>query len=220
MKKQKALPLILLLTVLGATSVFAAVSFDVLAENLRIDGSANAPNNSLVLLVADTNQDGFDDFLAGTINIDDFIDLGDDMIIGRFGINYVGSTSAAFGNTGSISFRNGWGEGDPLGLLWLPTLPSTDTSASIGDAYGFYTHATGLDGSSPWFTPADGTAGLDLVFLTTDAAIAFPGSNPTTDAYADAGSVVPEPQTFTLLLGGMIGLSSIVTRKRLRQKQS
>ena len=207
--------LLLASIVWGVMTAFANISITFIAENIRIDATSNAPSNSLGLLVADTNNDGFGNFQPGNIDIDDFIDGGDDMVIFRTSPQFSDTTTGFFDTTPVLTFRNGWNEGDPLAFFWLPELTLINTSVLPGDKYGLYAPIAGeeSDGSQPWLTPGDLTAGYTLAFLTNDAVEFGTGSNLPSAAFANL-LVIPEPQTYALILGGLTVLGLLIVRRR------
>ena len=208
--------LLLAFNIIGGTLASATVSLFVQAENLRVDGSSNAPDGSLGLLVADTNNDGFGSFQAGNIGIDSFIDGSDDMVIGRFGaVVFSAGTTYIDRSLEAIPFRNGWDQGDRLALFWLPELTLGDTSVLPGDKYGLYAPQIGeeKDGSNQWVTPTDGTGNYTLKFFTEDAVRFGMGSNLPSAAFANL-LVIPEPQTYALIFGGLTLLGLRIVRRR------
>lgn len=83
--------------------------------------------------------------------------------------------------------------GDAFGLIWFSNVG--DTTASIGDQYGFFTTGTFTWGGAGSITSYSG---------------AFSGADPLRSA---SFTVVPEPSRALLLLGGVFGL--IMRRRRM-----
>jgi hypothetical protein len=79
--------------------------------------------------------------------------------------------------------------GDAFGLVWFSNVG--DTSASVGDAYGFFTHGS--------FTY--GGAGSIISFSN-----AFTGTDPIRSANLTVAGI-PEPSRAVLVFGGVLGLA-------------
>jgi len=131
--------------------------------------------NGLVLLVADTGNDGFSGLQAGApLTVNSFL-AGDDLIL--FKGNLLGGDLGYFiGSASSIPLSGNLGAGDAVKLYWFPTLTVSSSTTTEGDPYGSYRSTTGLDGSAPWVVPSDG-ATVDLNFFTTGNTYGEPGSN-------------------------------------------
>ena len=118
----------------------------------------------ILILVADANGNGF-----GGPSATAFV-TGDDVLVGKWDIaTHGGNSSGVFsGSTGALSFAGEWGQGDPLAIYWFPTLGASATAPGSAVPYGSFSNGM-HDGTDPWTTPADGTSGHKLIFLTTDA---------------------------------------------------
>jgi hypothetical protein len=187
---------------------FGAVTFDLGAERLKnADGSA-MPSSGLVILGASTLDSIFtaptaDQFFSG----DDFeLDRWDLTALGGGGGLGDGTFS---GTTGPLTLSGNWTPGDSVQLYWFPTLTLASSSPGAGTPYGIYRHDTGLDGSEPWFTPADGL-GRTLLFLTDDATV--PGSNPALAGNASL-TVIPEPGHYAMALGLACMVYAVASRR-------
>ena len=188
------------------------VSFLLNADQLRDDSdTAVTVANGSWILVADTTLDGFGELGAGGIEIDDFVG-SQDLIIGKGefggGFNIDGAVSDSLPG---MNFGNGWDVGDPLALIWFPDAGMTPSTIGGGEAYGFYTSATGEDASDPWITPADGTSNHKLDALTADGS-GFFGSGTVDPSLVQADQLtIPEPSTSLL---GLLSLAFFLGRRR------
>lgn len=185
----------------AATSAQILLRLD--AEILKDqNGNAIPIGDGLMILVASTTDAVFNDPSA------DFFVKGDDVEVGRWAIhidNASDQNGVLFVDNQSFSPSGHWNEGDPLALFWYPSLTTASTSPSVGDAYGIYRDAVGLDGGDPWVTPADSQQ-RNLYFLTSDSM--FNGSAPH-NGQANL-TVVPEPTAYAVAFGiAMLGFSGI-----------
>jgi MYXO-CTERM domain-containing protein len=188
------------------------ISFDLQAESLK-DGSGTALSvNGLVLLVADTSQNGFATIFEGSsLALNSSLNAGDDRVLARFDLTTNNIPGFLFENP-SITYGSGWDIGDPLALLWFPTLTTASSTADAGTSYGFFSGPP-LNGSDPWITPADGSSAYKLYFNTTDGAN-IPGTHAANlgNASLTVGAI-PEPSRALL---GMVGLTALGLRRRRR----
>ncbi len=147
-----------------SAQLWASVSFNISAERLQDPGGFDMAESGVLVLVADTSGGGFEGAS------DSAFVTGDDYMIGKWDIvTGGGNTPGTFqGTSGAVSFSGDWGEGDPLAIYWFPTLSGSDAVPGAAVPYGMFDNGT-LDGTDPWTTPADGTSGHSLIFLTTDA---------------------------------------------------
>ncbi len=147
-----------------SAQIHASVSFTISAERLQDPSGIDMAESGVLVLVADTGGDGFQGASPTAIV------TADDYLVGMWDIaTGGGNTPGAFqGTTGAVSFSGDWGEGDPLAIYWFPTLSLPSEAPGEAVPYGMYANGT-LDDTDPWSTPADGTSGHRLIFLTTDA---------------------------------------------------
>jgi len=196
----------------SATSLQASIFFDIQGELLKNSSGTAIPVNALILLVADTTNNGFANITDGSsLALNAFLNSGDDRVLARFDLSSSG-TAGLFAEGPSLSFGGGWNETDPLALLWFPTLNLASSTVSNGTSYGLFS-GPALDGSDAWITPTDGATGHKLYFFNADATI-LPDSPPGSHA-AGLGNasltVVPEPSRSLLAL---IGIAGVAFRRR------
>ncbi len=202
----------LFVSVLAATSAVQAgtILFDLQAEALKDSLGNPMATTGLVLLVADTTQNGFSSLSDGSsLALNAFLNGTDDKVLGRFNLSK-NITPGLLLEAPSITYGSGWDIGDPLALLWFPTLNTASTTATSGNSYGFFSGAA-LNGSDAWVTPADATSGYKLFMFTSDAGN-FPGTQaPSAGVASLTVAGVPEPSRALL---GMIGLGVLALRRR------
>ena len=207
----------ILFAIASATSLQASILFDLQGEVLKNDSGSPIPVNSLVLLVADTTNNGFATIADGSsLALNDFLNSGDDRILARYDLTNSG-TSGVFAEGPSLTFGGGWDQGDPLALLWFPTLTLGSSTATLGNSYGFFS-GPALNGSDAWITPADATNGHKLWFFTSDATV-LTGSGSNVASLGNASltvtaGAVPEPGRFMLSLAGVCALAFRRRRSR------
>jgi len=212
----------IVLLALSCVCARATVSFEISATELRTAGGASLMSlNGLVLLVADTSNDGFSGLTAGaplTVNSflssDDLILFRGDLSAGGLGY-FVGAASPGLG--GNL------GTGDAVKLYWFPTLTLSSTTAAEGTTYGSYRSATGLDGSAPWVVPNDGSSAVELKFFTTgnNQGEPFGGGPASNDPVLGWASqtVAPVPEASNLITAALaLGLCALRVTRGLRQK--
>ncbi len=167
-----------------SAQIQASVSFTISAERLQDPSGIDMAESGVLVLVADTSGDGFQGASPTA-----FV-TADDHLVGMWDIAAGGgNTPGAFqGTTGAVSFSGDWGGGDPLAIYWFPTLSLPSEAPGEAVPYGMYTNGT-QDGTDPWTTPADGTSGHRLIFLTTDAENLQPGGGSSDSADGLASNV-------------------------------
>lgn len=163
---------------------FATVAFDIGAQRLDNATGTPMPANGLVLLVADRDRDGF---LAPSTT---WFTEGDDLLVNAWP-NAVENTPFAFGpgiflGGASTELGSGLDAGDPVKLIWFPTLTTTNSAPTFGTPFGAYTNAT-------WVVPSDGFS-ANLSFQTFDQG----GSDPLVTGDATL-TVVPEPSAYAAI---------------------
>lgn len=211
------LTIIALALLATATTSNATVTLGIQADELRDAAGNPLGATGLFLLVSSTSDAAF-----GTLAADSSTAIGsliagtDDRVVFR------GNLQSSFANYGAngvldvsatgldLSSATGWSQGDPLALLWFPTLTVGSATIPSGTPYGFYTDAVGIDGSAAWTTPAD-AGSVNLAFYTAGGANLSTGSNPAAAGNASftvgGGGVVPEPSRTMLGLFGFLGLA-------------
>ena len=214
----------IVLLALSCVCARATVSFNISATELRTaDGASLMSLSGLVLLVADTSNDGFSGLTAGApLTVNSFLS-GDDLILFR-GDLFVESVPGLF--TGTVNFPLGGhnlGTGDAVKLYWFPTLTLSSTTAAEGTTYGSYRSATGLDGSAPWVVPNDGSSAVELKFFTTgnNQGEPFGGGPASNDPVLGWASqtVAPVPEASNLITAALaLGLCALRVTRGFCQK--
>lgn len=187
----------------------ATVSISFGSDSLRTSAGAFAPTNTLAMLIADPDNDGFGSIAAGDINQYDTIG-SNDVVVARFDFSGAGLPGVIFNDATGIQL-NGFNSGDQLGIAWFPGLTTSDSSVSANQSYGLLT-------SSLWIVPPDTTSNPEQYqVISTTNQMAF-SSNPVTLNVTDAQSqaslnVVPEPGTYAAL-AGLAVLGFVALRRR------
>jgi hypothetical protein len=212
--------LIITATVFGLSlTANATVSFLIDGDLLKNSSGVAIPQNSLYLLVSSLNSSDFSAITDGSSTAVGSLLNSDDRIIARgnltaFGENGVLNTSVT-GLTldSTVGGANaGWNPGDPLALLWFPTLTTASATIGANTTYGLYSNLAAIDGSSSWVTPADATSNYKLFFYNQSGVSLFTGSNSAASGNASLTVVgVPEPSRSLL---GLIGLGVMALRRR------
>lgn len=197
----------------------ATIAFLIDGDTLKDSTGGALGQSSLFMLVSSTTNGTFDAITEGSftavgslLNADDRILFRGDLL-GSPNVNGVlqVGTGALTLNTGLLT---NWTVGDPLALLWFPTLTAGSNTIPAGTKYGLYTNASAVDGSDPWITPADGTTDHSLLFYTTDGVNLGPGTNPAAAGNASLTvDAVPEPSRSML---GLLGFGMLALRRRRR----
>ncbi|MCL4788459.1 MAG: hypothetical protein KJ070_16985 [Verrucomicrobia bacterium] len=156
------------------THARATVTINLDAADLRTADGQLMPLGGQVLLVASTNDATF-----GGPTPAAFASGGDVVLLRRSLDSGQPGYFQAGVNLDFAAFP-GLKPGDPIQLYWFPTLTAGDASPGEGTSFGFYRHATGVDGSAPWVIPGDGAV-VSVNFIT----VSQGGSNPNELGYAN-----------------------------------
>ena len=181
--------------------------------------SATAPDSTLLILAADTANDGFQGPTPSA-----FV-TGDDVELGRWTLRTSLLDNPGFGSfglqltTAALSAFPGLTFGDPLRLYWYPTLTQASTSPTFptaGTPYGTYRDDTDPDAAGPkiaYLFPGDNGNTYTLELLT----LAEGGSLSEATGVANL-TVVPEPSTYALVAGiGCLAFGAIARRSRSKR---
>ncbi|MBU6300548.1 MAG: choice-of-anchor D domain-containing protein [Verrucomicrobia bacterium] len=187
----------------------ATVTLQLAADRLNTSSGTAAPSSTLVLVVADTTRDGLATAVQGSIATGAVLPGGglDDLVVFRTDLSALATpgvlSSLATGIDFSIDPQWNWDAGDPLYLLWFPSLTTATTSLSAGVSYGLISLGS---------TPPDGGIG-DYRYVSPTNTGTF-GSTPipsnATNTAADQTSVVP-PAPEIALSGNGSGIVSGTT---------
>jgi uncharacterized protein (TIGR03382 family) len=202
---------------LSSSLMHAAVTIEMQADALRTSGEIAAPTSTLVLLVADTSQNGFGQILSGqTLSVNSILGGSDDRIVGIFDMS-LNATAGYFGGSlqgVDLSTITGWGAGDGLALVWFPTLTlsSTGTTTDVGTSYGIFSGPPAS--GDPWVTPDSGTLFLDFF---NQGGVVTPGTLPAASGNAsNTVTAVPEPSVSVLAMAG--AMFAVLGRRRRRNR--
>jgi hypothetical protein len=177
-----------LLAILLGSEASATVRFTLTADRLNnASGSAAASSSSLVLVIADTADDGVS-VSPGAAALYSMADGsgGDDLIIYRTDLSASGTSGVLFDTTPALDLAlaaNGvWNAGDDIYVVWFPGLTTNPGSPSAGDAYGVIKVGE---------TPADGaTESFSYITLTNSGNY---GTGSQTDTAAN--QTIPTPNS-------------------------
>ena len=193
----------------------ASISFDLQAELLRAipPNAVAAPTSTLVMLIADTANNGFSTITGERLlNVGSFI-TDDDQILLKGDIETATATAGVFASFPTLDLSGAWAVGNRLALVWFPTYTTLTGQTLAGDSYGLYSNpSSGVDGSDAWLTPADGASGYKLYFFTSEATLTHIGGSNSADAGDASLIVAPEPSLSCLALFGFAGI--LLRRKR------
>ena len=197
---------------------FRTFRLDAELLNTSAGAGSPAPQSSLVLLLADTARNGFAALQAGgTLTLGSLLG-GDDKILFRAnlsnlstnGVLFTATPTLTLDSTVSDSIAGSWSPGDPLAILWFPSLSLSSGTLIGGASYGRLTMGTpagATPASSPFVTPSDLAGDYELFYFSNEAganninALVGPGSPTSADLV-----VVPEPSVPLLLMaaGGVL----------------
>ena len=202
---------------LGITAQsFATISISLQADLLQDNAGAAIPTTALYMLVSSTTDLTFGSITGGTSTAvgSALSPGGDDFILFKGNLLAAATPGVLDANITGLNFASipGWGAGDPLALIWFPSLTQASTSIPFGTPFGIYTRnsAVAAEGSAAWITPANGTSNYPLGFFTTNGETFSPGPSAVNPASAGRSSqtAVPEPSTLGMAALGVIGLLS------------
>ena len=217
---------------LGITAQsIATISISLQADLLQNNLGSAAPLSTLYMLVASTTDGDFS-FINGLIDDGQHVINGgtstaigsllspsgdltpDDFVLFRGNLTAAGTPGALDALVTGLNFANipGWDAGDPLALIWFPSLTTSSTTIPNGTRYGIYTRNTSVpaEGSAAWITPANGVSNYPLGFFTQNGETFSPGPTAVNSAAAGRSTLtaVPEPSTLGMAALGIIGLMS------------
>lgn len=166
-------------------------------------------DGSLVLLVADTGDNGFTSLLAGSdLSVGSFLN-SDDQILFRavvdsdqFGVgSVVGSANLIFDEFPTLEV------GHTLSLIWFSSVTGSSLTLTGGEDYGLFSAGVEDD----WIVPSASSL-VELSFVTQAAEGSY------SDSLSIASfSVIPEPSTYAALLGiASLGFAAL-HRRRFRR---
>ncbi len=182
--------------------VFASVTINFGAIELRADGGALVNSGALVVIGVST--------LNGTFAAPSPTSFfsGDDVELYRGFVTPAGEFQGTLAGAELSSIAN-WTVGDPLAIYWYPTLTTASTAPGVGVSYGtFRTDSVQTGSDIAWVTPADGFSG-GLSFVTASVG----GDNPNALGYA-SNLVVPEPSTYAGAFGALCLVGATWFRRR------
>ncbi|HTG45675.1 MAG TPA: hypothetical protein VK633_14225 [Verrucomicrobiae bacterium] len=200
----------------------SAVTFNIDADRLKDANGNPMPLTGQVVFIASTDPSnnstgaglpsGFAGPVAGSYS------SGDDFVIARWDLDS-GFGAGAFDRSLSVVLTGGWTTGDPLALLWFPTLTSGDLPTD-GTPYGFFRDdvSDSLTSRAPWVTPSASDT-VNLEFATQDAnSGVFNGATYPGGAYAPSVgnanlTVVPEPSQYAAAFGLICAGIAFTSRK-------
>ncbi len=217
-KNMKRIFLITLsLAILGTNDMHASISWNIQADLLKNSGGVAMSTSGLVLFVSSTSDAIFDSILENSsTSIGSSLNGSDDKVLFRANLSSYGNgvLDLATGDL-NLSSVTGWTSGDPLALMWFPTLTMASSTIAAGTQYGFYRNNVPVDGSQAWVTPGDPSSANALTFFTQDGVDFSPGAGAANPASAGNASLtvgaVPEPSRSLL---GLIGIGVLALRRR------
>ena len=182
------------------------------AGTLNNSGGTPLPTGTLVILVADTQNNGFGTLSTGSLTVGSLLN-GDDQVLFRATINISDPQGSVQDILSNASFTGNWNAGDALALIWLPGLTSASNTFSNGQSYGLFTTTSPAAGD-PWVTPTSGSLGISLSFATQM------GGGTYANSLGNASlTAIPEPSTYAAITGAaMLGLAA--WRRRFQRTET
>lgn len=217
---KKVIAIAVAVTGLIAYQAKATVTINISGGDLQSSSGSPGtllPSGALAILVADTTGTT----APTNLSSNSALSLGSDLTLTSAGDTYqiIGkwNSSAGSGSPGELSDTTGaiagTTVGNPLFLLFFPTLTLSSSTSGAGTAYGEYggAQATGDlagNGSDPWLMPA-ASATATLAVLTADNG----GVTPYSALTSTLVTPVPEPSSIALVLIGLFGAVGLVRRR-------
>ena len=217
--KQKSKIITLAVFLLAACGANATVTLNINADLLQTATTGTAaPSTGLVMLVANTTTTsgsfGNTSILQNApLTVNSNIMPGD-VILKEWTLGTgSGNTPGAFYDTASGLNMSSFGAatGNPLALLWFPTLTTGASTATAATPYGIYT-GPGSSGSAPWSLPSDGSL-VTLNMYTTNGALTTGTLAASNGVASYSVTAAPEPSRAILAALGL-GLISLRRRRR------
>ena len=169
---------VLALAAMLRSQASATITINLAADTLKTAGGSPMPVTGLVILVASTNGVQFGGPTSAA-----FVS-GGNVEVGRWNLSATATPGQLNVVLGPIAIPAGLSAGNALAMYWFPTLTTNATTPGAGVTYGYYrdpvangVFASGVDGSDPWYLPADGTSQTAMYFVTTDAGGSVPATN-------------------------------------------
>lgn len=161
-----------------ASSSSAKVSFNLKIDSLTSGGEALSKTGLLVLVV-DSDDDGIGLPTAGSFG---------EEVVAKWDLVSEGPGKAALTLlSGGVEYGANWNVGDPLALLWFPSLADSDLPSGT-EEYGIFTDSLGFTSGGDWEMPMNNVVGHSLNLITATAStLVMAGSGEVPDG---AGAVL------------------------------
>ncbi|WP_050030932.1 PEP-CTERM sorting domain-containing protein [Verrucomicrobium sp. BvORR034] len=216
--KSFKLPLVLCgLLAISLGEAEAAVTFDIQADALKTNGGALAPTSTLVLLVADTGNNGFGQIAAGqSLSVNSVLGGSDDRIVGIYdlSLNNVAGYFQVLASNLELTSVTGWSVGDGLALVWFPTLTLGDINGTVSASTSYGSFSGPPVVGNAWTTPENTTASL---YFFNESGTLSPGTIPAAAGNAsNTVSAVPEPSVSLLAMAG--AMFAVFGRRRRQNR--
>jgi hypothetical protein len=190
----------------------ASVTLNLNVENLfSVDTLTVAPQNSLVVLLASTQNSSFGDLTLATSS---FTVEADDIVIKKFALGAGGvfQSDAFLDIDTTTAPASGLSLGDPLLLVWFPNVTYSESLTGPGANQMFGTYRSDLATLASdigWNVPANGTYALGAYAVSVGGDIAD-------SAFVANLMTIPEPSSIALVALGCVGLLAVRRRKLVR----